>query len=144
MSEYQGCGARSRPGGLSIGAPNMRVKLVSHAGLVVVVLVSTGRVVAACERDSSLGFPCKNLNYTRQPKHGKPLAKSLGKRVRGLYAVGAASSELQSGVVVGRRVAPPVGVPGAGGYGQRARGARARRGGKNPKLAFWVETFGRL
>jgi hypothetical protein len=29
----------------------MRVKLVSHAGLEVVVLVSAGRVVAACERE---------------------------------------------------------------------------------------------
>ena len=50
----KGRGARARPGGLTAGAPIMRVRLVSHAGLVIVVLVSAGRVVAACEREDPL------------------------------------------------------------------------------------------
>ena len=55
MSRYtKGRGARSRPGSLTAGAHIIRVKLVSHAGLVFVVLVSTGRVVAACEREDPL------------------------------------------------------------------------------------------
>ena len=36
------------------GASVVRVALVFHAGLVVVVLVSARRVVAACERDDPL------------------------------------------------------------------------------------------
>ena len=47
-------GARLRPDGLTAGTPIMRVKLISHAGLVIVVLVSAGRVVAACEREDPL------------------------------------------------------------------------------------------
>jgi hypothetical protein len=55
MSQHaKGRGARPRPGSLTAGAPIVRVKLVSHAGLVFVVLVSTGRVVAACERENPL------------------------------------------------------------------------------------------
>ena len=50
----KGRGARARPGGLTAGAPIMRVRLVSNAGLVIVVLVSAGRVVAACEREDPL------------------------------------------------------------------------------------------
>ena len=46
--------AYSRPSGLSAGASVVRVALVFHAGLVVVVLVSAGRVVAACEREDPL------------------------------------------------------------------------------------------
>ena len=55
MSQYiRVVGARLRPDGLTAGTPIMRVKLISHAGLVIVVLVSAGRVVAACEREDPL------------------------------------------------------------------------------------------
>ena len=55
LSQYiRVVGARLRPDGLTAGTPIMRVKLISHAGLVIVVLVSAGRVVAACEREDPL------------------------------------------------------------------------------------------
>jgi hypothetical protein len=53
-SIHQGCGCPPAPRGLTAGTPIMRVKLISHAGLVIVVLVSAGRVVAACEREDPL------------------------------------------------------------------------------------------